>query len=100
MYSTRDSSPILITLVHYQHILAKPSNTKFYENPSSGNRVDPCGRTDRETDVTKLYPIVAIRKICERAYKLCLNDALRPVYINVHNTVNQSSESSSMIIER
>jgi hypothetical protein len=28
----------------------KYSNTKFYENPSSGSRVVPCGLTDRRTD--------------------------------------------------
>jgi len=26
------------------------SNITFYENPSSGSRVVPCGRTDRQTD--------------------------------------------------
>ena len=29
-----------------RHIFAKFSNTKFHENPSSGSRVVPCGRTD------------------------------------------------------
>ena len=27
---------------------------KFHENPSSGNRVVPCGRADRQSDMTKL----------------------------------------------
>jgi len=26
------------------------SNTKFHENPSCGNRVVPCGRTDGRSD--------------------------------------------------
>ena len=26
-------------------------SVKFYENPSGGNRVVPCGRTDAQTDV-------------------------------------------------
>ena len=33
--------------------------SNFYENPSSGRRVIPCGQTDRQTDMTKL--IVALR---------------------------------------
>jgi len=37
----------------------KSSNIKFHENPSSGNRVVPCERTDGRTDMTKL--IVAFR---------------------------------------
>jgi len=29
-------------------IFEKHSSTKFHENPSSGSRVVPCGRTDRQ----------------------------------------------------
>ena len=36
---------------------------KFHENPSSGNRVVPCGQIDRRTDVSKL--IVAFRKFAK-----------------------------------
>jgi len=32
-------------LEFFQQIYEKFSNTKFYENPLSGSRVDPCGRT-------------------------------------------------------
>jgi len=32
-----------------QQIFEKSSNIKFNENPSSGSRVVPCGRTDRQT---------------------------------------------------
>ena len=32
----------------------KSSNITFHQNPSSGSRVVSCGRTDRQTDVTKL----------------------------------------------
>ena len=35
-------------------ISEKYSNIKFHENPPSGSRVVPCGRTDRQTDMTKL----------------------------------------------
>ena len=44
----------LITLEFYQQIFEKYSNAKFHENRSSGSRVVPCGRTDRQTDMTKL----------------------------------------------
>jgi len=30
------------------------SNIKFNENPSSGSRAVPCGRTDGQTDMTRL----------------------------------------------
>jgi len=33
-----------------QDIFEKYSNIKFHENPSSGSRVVPCGRTERQTD--------------------------------------------------
>jgi len=36
------------------HIFEKYSNIKFHKNPSSGSRVIPCGRTDGQTDTTKL----------------------------------------------
>jgi hypothetical protein len=32
----------------------KSSSIKFYKTSSSGNRVVPCGQTDRETEMTKL----------------------------------------------
>jgi hypothetical protein len=32
----------------------KHQNIKFHENPSSGSRVVPCGRTDGQSDMTKL----------------------------------------------
>jgi hypothetical protein len=42
----------------------KPSNIRLHPNPSSGNRIVPRGKTDRQTDgqtdMTKL--IVAFRK--------------------------------------
>jgi hypothetical protein len=33
-----------------RHIFEKKSNVKFNQNPSSGSRVVPCGRTDRQRD--------------------------------------------------
>jgi hypothetical protein len=38
----------------YWHIFKQCSNTKFYENPSSGIRVFPWRRADRQTDMAKL----------------------------------------------
>ena len=35
---------------HSRQIFEKYSNTKFHENPSSGSRVVPCGRTDGQID--------------------------------------------------
>jgi hypothetical protein len=42
-----------------RHIFENYSNIKFHENPTNGSGVVPCGRTDRQTDMTKL--IVAFR---------------------------------------
>jgi hypothetical protein len=50
---------ILIKLEFSKQIFKKYSNIKFHENPSSGSQVVPCGRTDRQTDMTK--PIVTFR---------------------------------------
>jgi len=33
-----------------RQFFVKCSNTKFHENPSSGSRVVPCGRTDGRAD--------------------------------------------------
>ena len=45
-----------------RQIFEKSLNTKFHENPSSGSRVVPCGRTDWH--MTKL--VVAFRNFAER----------------------------------
>ena len=37
-----------------RQIFAKYSYLRFNENPSSGNRVVPCGQTDEQTDTMKL----------------------------------------------
>jgi len=52
---TRYSRQILMKIEFSRQILEKYSNTKFHENPSSGNQVVPCG----QTEVTKL--IMAFR---------------------------------------
>jgi hypothetical protein len=54
VYSTRFSCQILIKLEVSRQISEERSDVKFHENPSSGSRVVPCGRTDRRTDMTKV----------------------------------------------
>jgi hypothetical protein len=48
----------------FTQILEKYLNIEYYEIPSSGHQLVPCGQTDRQvdgrTDMTK--PIVAFRK--------------------------------------
>ena len=63
MWSTHFSCPILMKLEFSRQISEKFSNTIFHENPSSGSRVVPCGRTDRRTDMTKL--VVAFRNFAK-----------------------------------
>jgi len=40
-----------------RNIFEKSSNFKFNENPSSGSRVVPCGRTDGRTDMSNLISL-------------------------------------------
>ena len=44
-------------------------NIRFNEKLSSGSRIVPCGRTDRQTDITKIIVVfrnfVKSPKICE-----------------------------------
>ena len=62
-------------LKFYRQILEKYLNIKFHENLSSGSRVVPCGRTDRQTYMTKL--IVAFRSFANSPKKKrgCDNDS-------------------------
>jgi len=46
-YSTHSSCQILMRLEFSHQIIKKYSNINFYENPSSGSRVVPYGRTDK-----------------------------------------------------
>jgi hypothetical protein len=52
--SSRYSCRILTKLSPSGHIFEKSSDIRFHENPSSGNRLVPCGQTDGRTDKTKL----------------------------------------------
>jgi hypothetical protein len=53
---------ILIKLQFPRQIFEKYSNIRFHENPSSGSRVVPCGRTDRHDKANSRFS-----QICERA---------------------------------
>jgi len=44
-------------LEFYGEIFEKYSDIKFHGLPPSENRVFPCGRTDRRTDITKLIVV-------------------------------------------
>jgi hypothetical protein len=46
--------PLLLSDFKETWIFGKNTNTEFHENSSSGSRVGPCKRTDRQTDMTKL----------------------------------------------
>jgi len=50
MYSTRYSCTILVELKFSGQIFEQTFITKFHENPPSGSRVVPCGRTNGRTD--------------------------------------------------
>jgi len=51
------SFSILIKLEFSRQIFEKYSNTKCHENLSIGSRGVPYGRTDRQTDMTKLIVV-------------------------------------------
>ena len=55
-------------------MFSKSTPMKCHENPSSGSRVVPCNRTDRQTDVTNL--IVAFRNFATAPKK----DKVVPVH--------------------
>jgi len=40
--------------LEFLDILEKYRNVKFHDYPSSGERLVPCGRTERKTDMTEL----------------------------------------------
>jgi len=54
MLSTNNPCQILIKIEFSQQIFEKSSNIPFHEEPSSASQVVPCGRTDEQTDMTKL----------------------------------------------
>jgi len=59
---TRYSCQILMKLESSRQIFQKYLNIKFYENPSGGKRVVPCGRTDRHDEANSRFS-----QFCETA---------------------------------
>jgi len=55
--STRSSCHILMKLEFSRQVFEK---YKFQENPSTGSRGVPYGRTDKQTDITKLRVAFAV----------------------------------------
>jgi hypothetical protein len=66
MWSSRYSCRILMKLAFPWQTFEKKSYIKFYQNPSSGSRVVPCGRTDGRTDGHD-EASSRFSQICERA---------------------------------
>jgi hypothetical protein len=66
MWSTRYFWQILKKPRFSRQIFTKYSNTKFNENPFSGSRVVPCGRTERRHDETN----GRFSKFCTSAWKV------------------------------
>ena len=59
MSCIRYSFRLLMKIEFSRQIFDKSSNIKCRQNPSSGSRIIPCGRTDGRADMTKV--IVAFR---------------------------------------
>jgi hypothetical protein len=53
------SSCILPVILEFLDGCEKYSNIKFHENPSSGNHIVPCGRTDK-TDITNFKAVHSV----------------------------------------
>ena len=78
----RSSFEVPIVVVRFlmnflDNLKKKSAYIKFNENPSSGSRAVPCGRTDRQKDTTKL--IVAFRNFANAPKKT----KSRPVMLQV-----------------
>jgi hypothetical protein len=58
-----------MTLEFSKHIFEKSSNIEFYDNPSSGSREVPCGRTDRYDPANSRFS-----QFCDSAYKQKLQE--------------------------
>jgi hypothetical protein len=57
--------------LNFLTVIRKFSNIKFIKNSSSGNRVVPCGRTDRHDEANRCFPSTAkapITYTCVRLY--------------------------------
>jgi hypothetical protein len=72
-----------------RHIFEKHSNLKFHENPSSGNRVVLCGRTDTKTDGQN-EANNRFTKFCERAQNR-LSTSIKYETTDVHILIRKAS---------
>jgi hypothetical protein len=70
MKSTRYSCQILMKPGLSRRIFGKYSNNKLNENPSSGNRVVPCGRTDTTKPIVT-FAILRTRLTVEFSFMQC-----------------------------
>jgi hypothetical protein len=77
--------------VFSQNILEKYTNIKFHENPSTGSRVDSCGRTDGPTDMMnvivasrnfanapKTSPFIKLEKALKLKFKIKIDTEFAP----------------------
>ena len=72
---------------HSEQTFKKYNYIKFNENPSSGSRVVPTGRTDRQIGITKL--IVVFRNFAHESTKDVLkkNNPLRNTKVSKHEII-------------
>ena len=87
MQSTLYSCPILTILEFSVQIFEKSSNIKFPENPSSGSRVVPYGRTDGH-DEANIRFFAILRTILKKTWMECKatdTEGLRIGYIVFHS---------------
>ena len=80
----RYSCPILMKLASSPQIFEKFSNIKFNENPSSGSRVVPCGRTDM-TELTvdvRNFVIAPKKKLFEKKLFRHTHTHARKTYVS------------------
>jgi hypothetical protein len=69
MWSTCYSCPIVMKLEFSRQSFEKYSNTKFHETPSSGSRVVPCRRTDRQDELIVAFHSLRTRIKTHKKYK-------------------------------
>ena len=67
----------------------KYSNTVGHENPSSGSRVVPCGRTDRQTDMLKLISFFAVLRA---PLKICISIEIYTTIVKKNDAVCKRRE--------
>jgi len=79
---------ILMKLEFSRKIVEKYSNVKFNENPCSGGRDVPCGRTDRHNEASGRFS-----QFWEGAYKLFRDSTQRPVAVVAQQHRPSSGES-------